>query len=209
MMPRRRTCVPAPHAKQDHIKASSPGETRRTGPIDTGWRIRARGNRARSRRKARRTLHQAGDRHRTFQGETSRSPSSAARTREDIGPDASSGPTGFEPGPSRKETRAVVKAIQGHAPRPETRGALCRFDRGTIETGTDRGTQAFGNVTKRVRASRVTDQGRRTSSIGRQTRGRNTPPALNGLISAYRESTSRHGTCFLPRPCRPSGNGSS
>jgi len=154
------------YAKQDHTEASPPGKTRRTGPVDAGWRIRARRDRARSRRQARCTLDQAGDRHRTFKGQTSRGQSSAARTREDIGANASSGPTGVAAGSSRKKTSDIFKALPGHAPRPQTRGARCGIDSATVPAGADRGTKAFGSITKRFRATRCTDEGRHAAAIG-------------------------------------------
>jgi hypothetical protein len=114
-------------AKQARGRNNPPSGTRqrrRQISKHAGWRIRARGNTPRARRKARRALNETGHRHWIVQGAPRGRSSACTEARQNIGAHAKTGAAGAEPWTSLAQAQALREAFAGDFARAPARRPL-------------------------------------------------------------------------------------
>src|SRR5207248_11532548 len=132
------------HAREGNHRAGAQGCGPRQVDVDTGWRVRPRGDAPHPRGQARRAIAQTGDRNRAVKGAASRREAAGARTWEGVIANATQGRARCRQGKAAEA--AVRQAVPGGAAGVEARAALVGVAVGTGEPGARRGDAARPEV---------------------------------------------------------------
>jgi len=177
---RRRTCVFQRYARANHTQASSRGETRWPGSVNTSRRVRPRRDGSYSRRQARRTIDETGDRDRAVEGTQSGRRPSRAQDGDDIRTHSPRSETSPTSGAQTSQDDIFV-AFARHARRAQARGSRGRLKEGARATGAQQRAPTFGVVSTCIGQAGGEDEGTSPSSFCCQAGGGHASTTVGSL----------------------------